>query len=63
MAGRIKHMERSRRSHNKNHAAVFGNFHRHAYIVANAKEQRLTLGQKVSKALKPLTNALKKVID
>lgn len=51
MAGRIKHMERSRRSHKVNYG-VFNQFHRHAYTVSNAKEQRKTLGQTLASFVK-----------
>ena len=63
MAGRIKHMERSRRSYHKNKAAIFSNFNRHAYSVEHAKQQRLTLGQMLAKHLAPLKNTLKKAVD
>lgn len=63
MAGRIKHMERSRRSHHKNKGAIFSNFNRHAYSVEYAKQQRLSFGQMLAKHLAPIKNALKKAVD
>ena len=53
MAGAVKHMERSHRSHRTNYAA-FNQFHRHAFKVSNAKEQRKTLGQRLSAMVKSM---------
>lgn len=54
MAGAKKHMERSRRSHRSNGTySVFGSFARKAFAANYRKEQRLSIGQKFSKLLKP----------
>lgn len=51
MAGRIKHMERSHRSHNKNYG-MFNQFHRNAYKVSYYKNERKTVGQRLSQLLR-----------
>ena len=48
MAGAVKHMERSHRSYATRHQGVFNYFHRNAYKVANLKESRKTLGQRLA---------------
>lgn len=62
MAGRLKHMERSHRSHRRD-ANVFLGFNRRAYSVAYAKQQRMTLGQKMAQMLAPLKQAMRKATD
>lgn len=61
MAGRIKHMERSHRSH-RNTTAIFGNFVRNTYVrdYTNKyfKMQRMSIGQKLARMLAPLKQAL-----
>lgn len=53
MAGRLKHMERSHRSHrNSKHAGIYAGFHRHAYTVKTLKESKMTLGQKLGRFVK-----------
>lgn len=54
MAGAIKHMERSHRATAlKRNSGAFNQFHRNAYAVAAVKQQRkMTLGQKLKRALK-----------
>ena len=63
MAGAIKHMERSHRATAlKKNSGAFNQFHRNAYAVAAAKQQRkltlgqqqrkMTLGQKLKRVLK-----------
>lgn len=59
MAGAIKHMERSRRSHRKNENLFVG-FHRHAYKVQEAKTTRKTFGQKLAGLFAPIKNALRR---
>lgn len=54
MAGRVKHMERSHRSHRKNNDAVFTQFHRNAFKLADAKIKRQTIGQRLSAMLKSM---------
>lgn len=59
MAGAIKHMERSHRSHkNKQDAFVFTQFARKAYVSKSMREynkaRKQTLGQKMSAAIKKL---------
>lgn len=53
MAGRLKHMERSHRSHrNSKHAGIYAQFHRRAYSEKVFKESRMTLGQKLKRVVK-----------
>lgn len=54
MAGAIKHMQRSHRATAaKRNSGVFNQFHRNAHAVAAIKQQRkMTLGQKLKRALK-----------
>lgn len=53
MAGAVKHMERSRRSHNKAQMyGIYNQFHRNAYSVAESKYQRKTLGQRLAALFK-----------
>lgn len=60
MAGRVKHMERSRRSYRQSQQyGIFNQFHAHAYAVASLKTQRKTIGQRFASLLAPLKNALK----
>lgn len=61
MAGRVKHMERSRRSH-RNDANVFLGFERRAYKIANVKQQRMTLGQLLASMLAPLRDTMKRAV-
>lgn len=53
MATATKHIERSRRSHKVN-SSIFNDFHRNAYKVRNAKEQRKTFGEIMASALKKM---------
>lgn len=62
MAGRIKHMERSHRSHRMNEG-VFNNFHRRAYEIRFTKQQRVSLAQRFASLMTPVKNTLKKAID
>ena len=53
MAGAVKHMERSRRSHNKAQMyGIYNQFHRNAYNVASYKQERKTLGQRLAALFK-----------
>lgn len=51
MAGRLKHMERSRRSHRKD-ANVFVQFNRNAYNMQLRKTNTKTVGQRLASILK-----------
>lgn len=49
MAGRIKHMQRSHRSHNRaKEFGVFNAFRYRAYVEANTKEARMTTGERLA---------------
>ena len=62
MAGAVRHMERSHRSH-KTSPNTFLPFVRYAYTVKNAKVARETFGQKLAKGLNPLKEAVKQAVD
>ena len=52
MAGAVKHMERSRRSHTRSRDfGIYTQFHRNAYSVKTFKKNRLSLGQRIAKML------------
>ena len=59
MAGAIKHMERSRRSHRKN-ANIYASFHRNAIKVSEARVPKMTFGQKFASMINPLKQAMKR---
>lgn len=59
MAGAVKHMERSRRSHRKSDS-LYASFHRHAYKVRENKVTKQTLGQKLAGVFAPIKNALRR---
>ena len=49
MAGAVKHMERSHRSHRRPEMyGIYAGFQRRAYTNKYAKEQRKTLGQQLA---------------
>lgn len=58
MAGAVKHMERSRRSHNNNNGFIFSQFSRKAYTNKYLRDQnkslKMTLGQKLSASIKKM---------
>ena len=56
MAGRVKHMERSHRSHSNN-AAVFTAFQRDAYTaqyIRNSRKEGMSIGQLLSSAIRKI---------
>lgn len=62
MAGRVKHMERSRRSH-KNKEAVFMQFNNRAYRLAMRKIEKQTMAQRLAGVFAPMKKVLRKAAD
>ena len=62
MAGRLKHMERSHRSHNTKEN-IFTTFSRKAYVREDIKYQKKTLGQRFASLVKPLMPSVRGTAD
>lgn len=53
MAGAIKHMQRSHRSHTKsNQYGIYNQFHRNAYARAEYKASKMTVFQQIGSVLR-----------